>query len=248
MTQANDHRRSFRLDHPGVACIHWASWTRRYAVGNLSLGGVLLLGAPAPGIGARVSARVRMRGIRPLALDGRVVREERAGVQPAFALRFTHLSSEAEDAIHDLWLVKRDRTAAPMVLLVARSAQLREVLSEFLERLGWSVVTAATPLEAIDQLERLADNLCWVVALQHLTQTTGESLLSFAGHEYPGIRRLLICPPSARRMDRVAVRHGVAEAAILQPINPVDVATVLGPRKPCARPAAPRARRDRRPG
>ena len=113
------------------------------------------------------------------------------------------------------------------MLLVSRSPHVRDVLSEFLQRQGWSVVTAATPLEALCELECLAERLHWVIAFQHLTQTSGMGLLSFAGAEYPGIRRLLICPPNVRRIDRQAVRRGLADAAILQPVNPVDIATAM---------------------
>lgn len=221
-------RRSFRLTPPGVACVRWSRRTRRYAVGDLSLGGALLLGAPVPEVGARVDATLRMRGIHRIAICGRVVRTANTGVRPGFALRFTKLPIGAEDAIHDLWVIERERAAAPTVLLVSRSPHVRDVLAEFLQRQGWSVATAGTPLEALAELECLAEKLHWVIAFHHLTQTSGMNLLSFSGSEYPGVRRLLVCPPTVQRIDRLAVRRGLADAAILQPVNPVDIATAMG--------------------
>lgn len=171
---------------------------------------------------------LRMRGIRSLSLSGCVVRTADSRVRPAFALRFKSVPGHAEDAIHDLWLADTEHPANATVLLVARSSAVRDVLSALLKRMGWSVATAGSPLEAIAQLEDLADEIQWVVAFHHLTQTDGEGLLSYAGSAHPGIRRLLICPPSARRLDRLVVWRGVAEAAILQPVNPADFANALG--------------------
>jgi len=228
MTCQMEHRHSFRLDQPGVACVSWASRTRRYAVGNLSLGGLLLLGAPAPKVGSRVDAVVRMRGIQALALRGRVLRTAGSNLRPTFAVTFTRIPTDAEDAIHDLWLAEREHPTAPTVVLVARSLRVRQLISDVLVRLGWSVAAAGTPLEAISLLDRLAEDIHWVVAFQQLTQTCGAHLLSHLGAEYPGVRRLLICPMSTTRLDRAAVRQGMAEAAVLQPVNPRDLAAVLG--------------------
>lgn len=230
MAGVYEHRRSYRLAHPGAAYVAWKHGTRCYAVDNLSLGGALLLGVPAPPVGARVVALLRMRGARALSLCGHVVRASRSELRPEFAVRFDWVPSDAEDEIHDLWLADHERPEAPTVLLVARSAKARRALSEFLQRLGWSVATAGTPLEAIEKLTRLADDLHWIVVFDRLTQTTGASLLSYVGSAHPGLRRLLICPRSARRLDHVALWRGIAEAAILQPINPPDLARAMGAR------------------
>jgi len=177
-----------------------------------------------------VDAHVQMLGMRPLDARGRVVRAACVSPRPEFALTFTRLPTDAEDTIQDLWVASQQDRAAPTVLVVAPTRRTAGLLSGLLQRLGWSVIAASTPRVAVEVLERRERHLFWVVAFEHLIQSTGTALLSYVGAEHPGVRRLLICPAHPRRPDRVAISRGIAEAAVLQPVQPRELAKVIGRR------------------
>ena len=227
----HEQRRSDRLPVRGVASLQGGgNRSRRFALDNVSVGGALMMGAPHPAVGSAVSLELRVPGMCSKSLHGQVVREcHRPDDIEGFAVRFDEVPSDIEDWVHDLSVRVLQNEARPAVLIVARSRSTRETLGASLEKIGWHVTLASTPLEALLALEREIADLRWVVILDQLTQTSGVELLQHVARDYPEVRRLLVCRPDTYRYARQAVRDGLADAALLQPIQRQRLDSIVGP-------------------
>jgi DNA-binding NarL/FixJ family response regulator len=228
----HEHRRSFRLPIGGAASVAWGERnSRRYTIDNLSLGGALMLGTPAPAEGEAVHAVIRLPGARLLDLSGRVIRTTDHHYRPEFAVAFDELRSEAEDLIHDLSIAMLEQRGVATALVVARSQTMRDGLSSLLREIGWTAAAAEAPLQAIALLDQPELDVRWVVVLERQTQTSGIDLLRYVADELPGVRRLLISRPEKYRAASDAVRLGVADAALLQPVQRDRFKQIVGPCK-----------------
>ncbi len=227
----HEQRRSSRLPVRGVASLQWeGNRARRYALDNVSLGGALMMGAPQPAVGSEVTVELRVPGMRSKSVRGQVVRasyepDERSG----FAVAFGDGPDDIEEWVQDLSVRVLQSEARPAVLIVARSRAMRETLGASLESIGWHVTLAATPLEALLALEREREEVRWVIILDQLTQTSGVELLQHVARDYPRVRRLLVCRPDTYRYAQQAVRDGLADAALLQPVQKQRLGSIVGP-------------------
>ena len=226
----HDVRRSVRVPVLGTARVVWERGeVTRYTVDNLSLGGARILGHPVTRVGERIHTIVNLVGAPPMSMPAHVVREPKPRAPlPEFAIEFDKVTPEAEDLIHQLWLDSFEHPRQPTVLVVARSVPMRAALASLLSANGWRVVEAAAPLEAMNRLLLDQLDLRWIIVLDRLTQTTGIEFLAFVGDAYPGVRRLLISRPDGYRDALSAVDHGVADAAMLQPVRKSRLEQIIG--------------------
>lgn len=224
---SRETRHSFRFAVDGEATVRWSGHARRYAIENLSLGGALFVGGPAPALGEHVQAVIRARGRRVL-LRGRVVRAQSHTHIGSFAVSFTHLGAAAEDAIEDLSLATLERTTGAAVLLVGRGVYATNALARCLREQGWSVIRVATPIDAIRRLQDGHLDVRWVAVFDRLTQTSSSDFLQYVADEHPTVRRMLIACAEAGDQAREAVAQGLADQALSEPVQMASVRRIIG--------------------
>lgn len=195
----SERRRHFRAGTEGAAVIHVAPRTARGEavpialrgrIVDLSLGGVRVrriedaAPCPAPGTAARVE--LELGGW--ISQDGHV---HRAAVGE-IVVAFSRLASEVEDRIEDEVLAAIEAAKRPRMIVVDPSASRRRRVADTLRAAGCESYEAATPLEAIDLMERPRSHIRGVALAEHLTQTGTDEFCDFVAETNPGIKLALI--------------------------------------------------------
>ncbi|MEZ4398701.1 MAG: PilZ domain-containing protein [Kofleriaceae bacterium] len=208
MDQA-ERRRHHRADTELGARIHAAGLTVRGRSVDLSCGGVRIRRdddqgpCPAVGTAAMIELEVGPRGW--LAQDGRIVRCDFSDL----AIAFDALAPDVAG-----WIEAEVRTALaavsrPRLVVVDPSIDRRHHIAERLRAAGCDPYEAATPLEAIDLIERPSNHIAGVAVAEHLTaQTDGDEFCEFVAETNPGIRIAVIndgltASASGRRPARI---------------------------------------------
>ena len=192
-----------------------------YLVNDISAGGACLVGdAPLP-VGEDVRLLLQLEGRAPIGIDGRVVRQDSPeGGDRIFAVSFTDLDGEEEDAIQQALVVELERVHARQlarVLVFRGSAEPDELLARDLREVGQESVVVATPLEAVAWLT--GPGARFVTALVDLSAAAAAGLefLEFLGSEHPRIRRVVLGAAESDFRAALAVHSGRAHAALPRP-------------------------------
>ncbi len=209
-----ERRRHYRAGLEAGAVIHAAKLALRGRIVDLSLGGVRIrrlddtAPCPAPGTAAMIELEIGDRGW--VATDGRIHRCELGEVVIAFA----PLAAEVEDLIEDEVLAAIEATRRPRMIVVDQQPDRRRRVADKLREAGCDSYEAATPLEAIDLMERPRSHIRGVAVAEHLTQTGGDEFCDFVAETNPGIKLALIAEALAdgtvdapmRRASRISDR------------------------------------------
>ncbi len=78
------------------------------------------------------------------------------------------------------------------MLVVDSSPETRLQLASDMRALGFEVVEAGAPLEAIDVLDHAADDICAVIVAPTLVSTSQAALAQFIAEQYPDIPQVLV--------------------------------------------------------
>jgi two-component system cell cycle sensor histidine kinase/response regulator CckA len=136
------------------------------------------------------------------------------------ALTFQGLSPEAEDLIQDLVLEHLQQASAlraPSVLVVDGSPEARQTLAQAIQALGQHVVTAASPLEALQILADDDQSLRVALVELFLGQNDGLDLLCYLEQVRPRMRRVLMSGQVRPCQLRLALRHHRIHAVLSKP-------------------------------
>lgn len=141
---------------------------------------------PAVGTGALVELALGRSGW--IAQDGRVVRCDLVDI----TVQFAPLAEEVARMIDEELAAASTANRRPRLLVVDPSADRRHHIAEKLRAAGCDPYEAATPLEAIELIDRPANHIAGVAVATHLTQTDGDELCEFVAETNPGIKLALI--------------------------------------------------------
>jgi len=212
-----ERRRHYRAGIEAGAVIHAAQMALRGRIVDLSLGGVRVrrvdenAPCPSPGTAAMIELELGAAG-GWVAQDGRIQRCELGEIVIAFG----PLAAEVEDLIEDEVLAAIEAKRRPRMIVVDPSADRRRMVADKLRAAGCESYEAATPLEAIDLLERPRSRITGLTMSEHLTQTGAEEFSEFVAETNPNIKLALItdaladgtvdqpAPRSTRITDRIA--------------------------------------------
>jgi len=206
--ETNERRRHFRADVDLAAVIHARTIEFRGRVVNLSLGGVRVrrepdsAPCPVPGTQARVDLDLGRHGW--VSSTGHI---QRCGLDD-LVVQFDALPAELMDLIEDEVMAALDAARRPRMIVVDPSAARRKRVAEALRTAGCESYEAATPLEAIDMLERPRHRIRGVAMAEYLTQTNSNEFCDFVAETNPGIKLALIADgtvetPRVERVDAV---------------------------------------------
>jgi CheY-like chemotaxis protein len=191
----------------------------RYLVQNLSAGGVLLTGRRSVDLDDHVRVVLPFPGRDAVVVEGRVTRCASAGNGiAAVAVELRHRSPVTEDAIQQAMLdaiLADDRRVRPAVLLVEDCEDVCERITAGLVAAGRRVVTAATPLAAVQHLEDPTENIDTAFVDVSVGEADGLELVVFIRDEHPDIRRVLVQgtvrPSAAELMRSSELVHAVLD-------------------------------------
>lgn len=187
-----ERRRHHRAETELGVRIHASGSTLRGRSIDLSRGGVRIRRAdddaacPAVGSAALVELEFGPRGW--IAQDGRIVRCDFSDL----AIAFDAVADQVARAIDEELRTVLATASRPRLLVVDPSADRRHHIAEKLRAAGCEPYEAATPLEAIDLIERPSNHITGVAVATQLTQTDADELCEFVAETNPGIRLALI--------------------------------------------------------
>lgn len=210
-----DRRKTHRvaLRHVTARCASSQS-IGLYSVRDLSIGGALLEGEPLLQSGTRVRVQFSVPGTtESVVLHGTVLRSD-AAVKLEAAVGFDILSADDEDMIEDVVLHQLAEQTLPQVLLATSSASERDLLARTLERLGYSILVAASASDVLALLAHPDTRPNAIVLGSQFAGGSGMALASFLADAYPNVRRVLVCRESIRRPGQAL---GVVHAILTKP-------------------------------
>jgi CheY-like chemotaxis protein len=188
-----ERRRHYRAGMEAGAVIHAAQMALRGRIVDLSLGGVRVRrvdeNAPCPSPGTVAMVELELgTGRGWVAQDGHIHRCELGEIVIAFG----PLAAEVEDLIEDEVLAAIEATRRPRMIVVDPSADRRRKVADKLREAGCESYEAATPLEAIELLERPRSHISGMTMAEHLTQTGTDEFSDFVAETNPNIKLALI--------------------------------------------------------
>jgi CheY-like chemotaxis protein len=192
MTEDRERRRHFRAGMEAGAVVHASTLALRGRIVDLSLGGVRVRrideNAPCPAPGTSATVELELGRGDWVAQPGRIHRCELGEI----VILFSALAPEVEDLIEDEVLAAIEATRRPRMIVVDPSADRRRRVADKLRQAGCDSYEAATPLEAIDLMERPRSHIRGVAMAEHLTQTGTDEFCDFVAETNPNIKLALI--------------------------------------------------------
>ena len=190
--QRSERRRHYRAAVDAPALIHAATIVMRGRIVDLSLGGVRIRrideSTPCPAVGSAAVVELELGHRGWVAQDGRIVR---CSIDQ-LVIGFAPLAAQVEDLIEEEVLHALEATKRPRMMVVDPLASRRRRVSEKLRAAGCDSYEAATPLEAIELLERPHHHISGVAVAEHLTQTGSDEFCDFVSETNPGIKLALL--------------------------------------------------------
>jgi len=193
-----ERRKSFRVGVAGRALL-WNknSIAGRFRIVDVSIGGCLLRDEGREmddsaeyrlvlELGPRGSIRLPARLVRQRKLDAGVLE---------LAMEFCTHPPATEDRIHDLVMANLEQerpTGSGRVLIVDHDLQRRRMLRDSIGPLGYVVVEADSPVDAVWELENGPADFHAVLVSRWLGRCDGRDLVRFIGERYTGVHRVLV--------------------------------------------------------
>jgi hypothetical protein len=198
-----NRRRAYRADVTGVAIVHGPGGVAvRCEIVDLALGGIRLAELPCGGHGVfepgwEVTVELECAGAGWVVQRGEVTRHR----DGELAIRFHTLSADVEDLIEDEVLGAVEAARAPRVVVVDRADHRRHRFAATVRNAGCCSLEAATPLEAIELVERSRNHVRAVAVAETLTQTQADELVTYLADAHPELHVALIGDGDDDRAD-----------------------------------------------
>lgn len=193
----SDRRTSFRVAVDGLALL----WCKdriagRYRIADLSMGGCLLRDGPSCDVGSEYGLVLHLPTEATMRLPARVVRQRASELGGReLGIAFLERPPWTEDQIHDL-VIRNLESERSMprgrVLVVDGDDARRDALIETLLGLGFEVLEATTPVEAVWELENGPMDIHTAFVARSLGRSDGRDLVRFIGSRYNDVWRVLI--------------------------------------------------------
>ena len=201
---------------------------------DLSASGVLLRGATCALPRRPVEVLLQLSDDRQFRAEGVIVRRHRALSGDAFAVRFSDLGADVEDAIQDAVLEALETIQTASVLIVDDNPVGCGALRARLGALGHRSTVVQTPLDVVEFLAQPNEVEAVLVELM-LGHGSGTDVMAFLAQSYPHLTRVLMSA-RAPACQLALAKHTLARCpvhGILRlPCSAEELALVLGPKHP----------------
>lgn len=200
-----ERRRSFRVGVNGDALLwHRNHIAGRFKIVDLSIGGCLLREGPAGETGTEYHLVLALDEHGAMRLPARLVRQRSLDDRGyEVGMEFGAHPPATEDRIHDLVManIEAARPAGSgRVLIVESDPERRRALRESIGPLGYIVVEANTPVDAVWELENGPADFHAVLVARWLGRCDGRDLVRFIGERYTGVHRVLVTEGDAPKV------------------------------------------------
>lgn len=200
-----------------------------FRVVNASATGLLLEGEAPPDI-ERVEVALGLPE-RPVSCEAVVVRTGSSLDSRVFALAFSGVVAEHQEAIKSAVESALEEARSASVLIVDRNVEVCRALRAAVGRLGRRAMAVGTPYEATQLLQQPNS---FAVALVDvvLDQPRGREVLAQLGEHHPSIRRVLMwgdLQAAHLELARRALGTYPVDAVLLKPWTDLTLAAALGP-------------------
>jgi CheY-like chemotaxis protein len=202
-----------------------------FGIINLSAGGILAAGEPQVRVGERLEAVLHVSPEAEVRAEAVLTRTSRTRRGATFALSFTRISADAEDAIQDAVLAALEETAGASVLIVDDSTEICSALRMQLRRLGHRAFAVGTPLEAVHFLQQPNSISVALVDLV-LGTSNGLDVLAYLADQHPKVRRVLMSGralPSQLELARQTAFPFSAHEVLPKPWTESALTRAVGP-------------------
>lgn len=232
-SDVSERRRFPRARHVAVTAtvIARSNQTAPFAVENLSAGGARLVGDLALAAGEGIQVLLERAGSQPMALTAKVVRVDRSEEtgRQVVGVSFSNLPDPIQDAIQGLVLraLARQRAEAPPTVLVIDDVrEVCDVFTRDVEALGYFVVAAQTPLDAIRSLQDPGTKVDAAFVDLCLGRADGLDVIEYLTDEHPSIRRVVMSGTLVAELEP-EVSSGRADAFLVKPWSRKTLADAL---------------------
>lgn len=116
---------------------------------------------------------------------------------------------------------------APVMLIADDEAQIRAVVTEMAERMGWEAVCASDGGEALDLLERHGERISFMLIDLNMPIMDGLAMLDAARFAHPQIPAILTTGQPVELVLPLAAQHG-AVAVLPKPFGYRELRSLLG--------------------
>ena len=198
VAQPGNRRRHDRARVNGAVVVHAPDGASRGKIINLSAGGVLVV-EQSPHVelaeGTEVGLELETGRRGWVRQAGGVLRR----VDGAIAFEFVQPSPVVVDLLTGEVLAAQEAQRVPRVVVMDPSSPRRKKIAAALRDAGCQSIEAATPLEAVDLLERSRSQVTAVaVAETTQSQTLADELMEFLAEAHPSLRLALIVDNTAK--------------------------------------------------
>lgn len=193
-----ERRKSFRVGVTGRALL----WNKnviagRFRIVDLSIGGCLLRDASRQMIDdAEYRLVLELGSYGAIRLPAKLVRQRDLGEGVVeLGMQFCTHPPATEDRIHDLVMANLEAerpSGSGRVLIVDPDPLRRRALRESIGPLGYVVVEADSPVDAVWELENGPADFHAVLVSRWLGRCDGRDLVRFIGERYTGVHRVLV--------------------------------------------------------
>lgn len=119
-----------------------------------------------------------------------------------------------------------EQGALDAVLVRIDDRHLTAALERDLEDLGWTAVIASTPLDAVMKLMTHEPRISAVILESPLEYAAPSELLAYLRDEHPAVRRIVLSPDRAPRIELASER---IDGVLVTPWHPRDLRIALRP-------------------
>jgi CheY-like chemotaxis protein len=209
-------RRHDRAEVDGCALVHAPAHPVRCRIVNLSLGGMLVRASDPPAElvpGVPVVVELELDELGWASQAGEVIRRDGTLI----AIRFAAVTDELSRVIEGEVREASEAVRTPRVVVVDPSPDRRRRVVDALREAGARSFEAATPLEAVDLLEKARVRVAAIAVADTMpTQTASDELVGYLAEHHPDLRVALIGEHAGMRNPRALTTLPMDEHADLR--------------------------------
>lgn len=200
--QHQQQRRHDRAEVDGCVLVHAPGRPVHCRIVNLSLGGLLVRASDPPdelAIGVPVVVELEVDQLGWASQAGHVIRRDGTLI----AIRFADVPAELSRVIEGEVREAGESARTPRVVVVDPSPDRRRRVVDALHEAGARSFEAATPLEAVDLLEKARVRVAAIAVADTMpTQTASDELVGYLAEHHPDLRVALIGERALMRNPR----------------------------------------------
>ena len=218
-TSKNRRTSTRHVERGGTAICRAGSKAMRYRIQDASSTGVALKDGPRLELGTQVELELWWPMIGGAKAHGVICRQG----QDKLAVSYTQIKGMAS-LMGTIATIENMRVEEPIPLVCGRSKEL-ELAHDCLERAGFELERARSPLEAMHLLQDPWNPITSIIIPPRLPWLDFSAVVS---SDYPSLRRVMLTSEDSGADTRLASEHQLIDQALRGPWKPDELYSALG--------------------